>query len=963
MRAADVPLIERDHELAVLDSAVTRSRRGAGQLLLVEGAPGLGKTALLAALRHRSEAAGCRVLQARSDESEGGFPYGVVRQLFECWLASTAPEERRRVFRGPAGPALRLFEYGPQDAPAGPDPALYSGDRQHVLLNGLYWMCVHLAERRPLALLLDDVWWGDAPSLRFLHYLATRLDSQPILLGVTTDPAQRGPWGSGAHTVASLPAAELLRLAPLSAAGVRAWLGRRLGERAGTALVDACHQATGGTPFFLRELIDELAAADPPDGGQFVDQLGALVPGLAPPRVVHGLRRRLRALPAPAVALVEAMAVLGTEPGLTYASGVAGIDPGSVAGALGALVDAGLLQPDLPPRFLYPIVRAALYHSLPATRQNAVHARAAHVLAAAAAPVDDVARHLLHADVAGNRDAVALLRRAARQAIADDRPTAAVTYLTRAVQEPPAPGDEVTVLAELGRAELRARMAAAVDHLGQAMELSADPVERGTIGLDLAQGLVAADRVEEAVTLLQQLRKEVVDLDETLGDRLDTALVVAARQASHLRSVATQRLSELARTDAVGPGAARLLALEEPAAALRRGEPASRIGELTEKALAEVFADGVASYDHEVSAQLWCRVAAVLVCCDLLGDAEQLLTHALADAEGTGASIAADSYRAVRAWVRYQRGRLAEAETDARHVPDRVDGAGLRSPMAVFAVGALTSVLTARHELDAAAAVVRTHDFSASTRRSAIYVPVLFARGRLHGALGDTDTAVEDILHGSRLMEDWGLRDATLLQTLDAAVLLSRAGRTEAARAMTERVLPRARAFASRRVIAAGLRARGLTAAPGSAVRYLEEAAEMLADSEARLDYATVLVDLGAGLRRCERWARARRTLNNGLAVARRCGAWGLVTAARSELSAMGIRVRVTEAGAGALTSQERRVAALAAEGIRNRDIAQTLFVTVKTVEWHLSRAYRKLGITSRHELPKALARQRATAA
>lgn len=960
MRATGVPLIERDHELAVLDSAVIRSRGGAGQLLLVEGAPGMGKTALLAALRHRAEAAGCRVLQARSDESERGFPYGVVRQLFEGWLASAAPEERRRVFRGPAGPALRLFENGFHDAPAGHDPALYAGDRQHLLLNGLYWMCVHLAERRPLAMLLDDVWWGDAPSLRFLHYLATRTDTRRILLGVTADPAQKGPWSSGAHTLVSLPAAELLPLAPLSAAGVRAWLGMRLGEGAGSALVDACHQATGGTPFFLRELIGELAAAAPPDGGP---PSAALVPGLAPPRVVHGLRRRLGALPAPAVALVEAMAVLGTEPGLTYAGGVAGIDRGAVAGALGVLVDTGLLRPGLPPRFLYPIVRAALYHSLPTTTRNAIHARAAHVLAEAAAPVDDVARHLLHADVAGNRDAVSLLRRAARKAIADDRPAAAVAYLTRAAQEPPAPEDEVSVLTELGRAELRARLAAAVDHLGQAMELSADPVQRGTIGLDLAQGLVAADRVEEAVYLLQQLRKEVDELDETLADRLDIALVVAARQASHLRSIATQRLTELAATDVVGPRAARLLALDEPAAALRRGEPAPRIGELTEKALADVFADGLASYDHEVSAQLWCRVAVVLVCCDQLGDAERLLTHALADAEETGASIAADSYGAVRAWVRYQRGRLAEAETDARHVLDRADGAGLRSPMAAFAVGALTSVLTSRHELQAAAAVVHTHDFSASTRRSAIYVPVLFARGQLHGALGDTDTAVEDILHGRRLMEDWGLRDATLLQTFEAAALLNRAGRTEAARAMTERVLPRVRAFASRRASAAALRARGLTAAPGSAVRFLEEAAELLADSEARLDYAAALVDLGAGLRRCERWARARRTLNNGLAVARRCEAWGLVKAARSELSAMGVRVRVTEAGAGALTSQEQRVAALAAEGIRNRDIAQTLFVTVKTVEWHLNRAYRKLGITSRHELPKALARQRATAA
>ena len=156
---------------------------------------------------------------------------------------------------------------------------------------------------------------------------------------------------------------------------------------------------------------------------------------------------------------------------------------------------------------------------------------------------------------------------------------------------------------------------------------------------------------------------------------------------------------------------------------------------------------------------------------------------------------------------------------------------------------------------------------------------------------------------------------------------------------------------------AALLRARGLIAGGDEGLALLGEAVEMLEGSEAGLERLHALVDYGAALRRAARRADARKPLREALAAARRGGALALARRASDELAATGERVRPPAAGGlESLTPSERRVAAMAAEGQSNREIAQALFLTVKTVETHLSNAYRKLDIRSRHELGEALA-------
>ena len=189
-----------------------------------------------------------------------------------------------------------------------------------------------------------------------------------------------------------------------------------------------------------------------------------------------------------------------------------------------------------------------------------------------------------------------------------------------------------------------------------------------------------------------------------------------------------------------------------------------------------------------------------------------------------------------------------------------------------------------------------------------------------------------------------------------AAEGLRRLDRNDEARALAVEELALARRWGDPNAIGASLRVLGLVEGGEEGIGRLRAAVEVLAGSEARLEHARALVDLGAALRRANQRAEARERLRDSVDLARRVGALGLARRANEEIAATGARPRkVLQTGVDALTASERRVAQLAAEGMSNKEIAQTLFVTIKTVEVHLSHAYRKLGISSRAQLDKVL--------
>jgi DNA-binding NarL/FixJ family response regulator len=191
-----------------------------------------------------------------------------------------------------------------------------------------------------------------------------------------------------------------------------------------------------------------------------------------------------------------------------------------------------------------------------------------------------------------------------------------------------------------------------------------------------------------------------------------------------------------------------------------------------------------------------------------------------------------------------------------------------------------------------------------------------------------------------------------------AALSLAELGRVEEARDLADDEVRRAQSFGASRAIGIALRAQALVGPREQRQSGLEAARDVLASTPARLEHARVLLDLGATFRAAGQRTAAREPLLEALALAARCDATAVERRVKSELAAIGVRPRTTDhTGVASLTPSERRVAELAAAGDSNREIAQTLFVTEKTVETHLGRAFRKLDISSRRKLPDMLAR------
>src|SRR5919197_2263133 len=173
-------LVEREREVAALAALLDAAPAGEGRVAWIEGPAGIGKSTLLAEARRHATASGTRVLAARGSELEREFPVGVVRQMFEGLLAD--PAARERALAGAAAPAAAVF--GTPDAAA--------GDVSFAAPHGLFWVALNLASEGPLFLAVDDLHWCDRPSLRFVGYLARRLEGQPVLVAATVRPGEPG---------------------------------------------------------------------------------------------------------------------------------------------------------------------------------------------------------------------------------------------------------------------------------------------------------------------------------------------------------------------------------------------------------------------------------------------------------------------------------------------------------------------------------------------------------------------------------------------------------------------------------------------------------------------------------------------------------------------------------------------------------------------------------------------------
>jgi DNA-binding CsgD family transcriptional regulator len=932
------PLVEREGELALVERHLAAGAAGRGSLLLLEGPAGIGKSRLLAGARERAEAVGFQVLRARAGELESDFAHGVVRQLFEPHLASCGEEERVRLLAGAArlaAPLLDLAEVG---------AGLADEDASFATLHGLYWLTANVAERAPALLVVDDLQWCDAPSLRFLSYLARRLDGLAIVVAASV---RSGEPGADSPLVAELeadPATVVIRPASLTADGVAQVLRAAVETEPGPEFLRAVHVACGGNPLLLEELLYALLA----EGVEPTASGAARVRDLGPEALSRFVLQRLRRLGPTAEALARAVAVLGDESDLDLAGSLAVLDPGEAAAAAAALARVEILRPRRPLGFVHPVLRAAVYTDLSDPERELAHERAAELIGATGAAPQQLAAHLLHVPPRGR--AVATLREAARRSSAEGAADAARSYLRRALAEPPEPVVRADVLLELGIAELRAGEPGAIEHLTEASGLVHAQPHAAEVALKLAHAFYVGGRQQESAEVLLRTIEGVDPADAALVQRLEAQLIAWARFDATLYPMARQRLARIApEANEESVGGRLLLALEASELA-RAGEAPERARALVERALTGDVVPGDESW------QQYAIAVGVLLTLDELDKAVRRYGEWLEYARTRGLAFPFARAAAFRSLAMFRRGDLSEAEADARAALDIVVPlAGARGHPEL--VAHLAEALAERGEVDEAIATLDRAGVPAEERpvfQSARWFDV---RGRLRIATGDVAAGLADLLAVGKRLEAFGVRNPShsSWRSQAALVLVARGEREEAGRLVDEE-LAIARRWGAPRPLGVALRAAGLIEGGSGGLELLRQSVAVLAESQALLERAKSVTELGAALRRANQRAEARGFLEEGLELAERVGAAPVSERAHAELLATGARPRrLVRTGVDALTPSERRVAQMAAEGQSNREIAQALFVTAKTVEMHLSHAYRKLDIQARSQLARAM--------
>lgn len=936
----DTPL-ERERELAELREAVAVAMSGVGRIVLVEGAPGLGKTLLLSLAAREAHERGLTVLRARGGELERQFPFGVALQLFEPALSGASAAERRRILSGAAAHAAPVLE--------GAAIETHVGEPDFAVLHGLHWVAANLTEQRPLLLAIDDAHAADEASLRALLYMAQRIEDLPLALLLTARPEPASTASDALTALVTHPLVRRLELEPLSEAAIRAIVRERL-PHAEDAFCRACASATSGNPFFARELLTEVSAAAIPPTAQHA----ARVKEMGPATVGRAVGARLERLTDGAVPLAQAVAVLGDAAALPHAAALAGLPKTQARVAADELAGADVLRPAPALSFVHPIVRQAVYLGISAAERAQLHFEAARLLHRNSS--ERAAPHLLHTAPSGDgepRWVVECLHAAARRALSGGSPEIAARYLERALEESSPPATRARLLIDLGRAEARAGRPSAIDRLRSAVELLEKPQERARALAQLGHALYGAGDNAGAAHAFDEGLRVLGGADPALEEELTAGYVGAARLDFRTREEALTRFEALlsGSAEATTRAQCELLAHRALEHALLGNAPAEEVLALVRRALGggrllqEVGADGVA---HAVA-------VATLLIVDALDELEEAATAGLEDARRRGSVVAFAGMSTARGTARYLRGDLTGALADLQGGLEPVPVMLLAQP---YARGWIALAHLDRGELEEA-----QHSLGPppadddEPNQYPTYNWILYARGRLAHMNGEPAQALEHLLAcGRRQLAIPAPNPALLSWRAEAAIAAFKLGRAEQARELADEELRLARAFGAPRAVGNALRAAGLVRGGAEGIDLLEEAVAVLERSACRLEHARALIDLGAALRRAGHQGDAREALRVGLDAVYHFGANGLAEFARAELVAAGARPRrPAMRGADALTPSELRVSELAERGLTNRAIAQALFISTKTVEFHLRNAYLKLRISSRRELSDAL--------
>jgi DNA-binding CsgD family transcriptional regulator len=929
-------LLERERELAFLESAVSAAAAGQGRAVLIEGAAGLGKSSLLNAARAGADASGLLVCEASGTELEREYAFGVVRQLFEAPLRALDEPTRSGLFEGAAALAAPLLGF---EAARPVEPSF-------AALHGLHWLLVDLAARGPLMISVDDAHWADTPSLRWLSYLHNRLRDLPVVVVLAARPIPADIAASPLHELQARAGVQTLSPLPLSESSTAEVIRQTFATEADAEFVRACQRATRGNPFSLRELLRELDGDDVAPSAE----AAATVGDRPPANLSRSVGVRLGRLGRVPTMLARAVAVLGDGIELRLAAELTDLDSRSAAAAADALIAESILAPGRPLRFEHPLIRAAVYEALPEGIRSRLHRAAVDLLEREGADAEVIAAQALACEPEADEKLVAHLRRAAPAALVRAAPAGAITYLRRALLEPPPEAARPDLLRELGRAETLARDPAAIEHLEEALALAGDEVLRAHLLYDLANVVLYAGDWNRAVELMHEAYRGLERVDPSAALHVQSTLTAVAgldpRSAGRIREQFSS-LREMAR-EGGRAGRALLLSLSL-IKAVHAGRP-EEVVELVERGLdggrfvAEEGSDALAAAQAENA----------LIFVDELERARELAEAMLRDAAERASVMGFVAGSAHRGMAALRQGRLTEAEADLRGAAELAVAHSLDFTLP-FTGSYLATTLIERGRIDEAAAVIAPVDLALAGGNAPAIHTLLTTRARLRWLRDDPEGAIADLRATGETAEAAGLRSPNVCPwRSQLALVLARREPDEAA-ALARAELEIAHEAGVARGIGVALRACALTT-QGDSVELLRDAVSALEGSPATLEHVRALIDLGSALRRAGHPSDARDPLRRALDIAYRHGAVLLARDAQSELRASGARPRRPHlSGVEALTPSEFRAARLAARGMSNRAIAEALFVTTKTVKDHLGGAYRTLDISGRAELAEAL--------
>jgi DNA-binding CsgD family transcriptional regulator len=931
-------LLERETELRAIDELLDAGRASQGHLLLVEGHAGIGKSALLEAAVSRARASGMTVMRARASELESDFAFGIAIQLFEPLLAGADDETRDRLLAGSAALAGPLLE---RPTSWGGDEA---EDRSYPVMHGLFWLLSNLAESGPVLIAIDDAHWADRPSLRLVLYLLQRLDEMSVSIIVARRRGEPGAPNDLLGQLAAHVTSRRVRPGPLSRESGRLMVRAVLPD-ADDVFADACWRMAEGNAFLLGELV----AAVSDEGFAPTAQNAPRIGTLAPEPVLRAVAVRLMRLSDDAAGVARAVAVLGDDAHLRHVAALTGRKPDRVAAAADALAASEILRPIDPGvlTFAHPLLASAVYADVGTGERAALHRRAAEILRGEDIAPERVAAHLLPSPGTGESWVVDVLSAAAGRALTLGMPESAASYLRRALEEPPSPAARAAILRQLGTSEAATGLPTASARLQEALAAAIDEGDRAQTLLALGRSLAATGHHDEALAALE----EVATIEE--AEPHVAAHAQAEAEALGLLDGA-RRVELLARpapdADASSPRAGRALLAARCMRDAMLGVPRAQLVASADRALAgdavDQGAEGTALYG----------TALALYVADELAWDDRVLTAAITQSRARGSMMALATASLCRGASRWAQGRIAEALADAEQAVD-AERYGWRHFLPT-AYGLLLGLQLDCGELEAASATALAYEPFGSAG-SATLAP-------WHEALGRRALHERREADALKHFEDWrdvvvGIENPACFANWRSAsaLALSALGRHDEAETLAAEELELARKFGAPRAISVALRALAHVCVHTNLegpLAQLEEAVELVAESEARLEHGRAQLDLGTMLRRVGRRSDAGRALGDALEIARACGARLLEERALEELEVAGARVqRAALRGADALSPSERRVVALAIEGLSNRQIAEALFVTRKAVEWHLGNAYRKLDVRSRRELPAAL--------